>query len=268
MYVDSHCHLDDDAFDPDRSEVFARAREAGVTGFVLAGVDPATWTKQRELAGRESGVLWSAGLHPMRAATLPSIEVREALDSLAECFAGEGRASALGETGLDAHFVPRDSIDRQQVVFREQLALARTIDVPLILHVLGRGTHLRVLETLRADRPPARAGVVHSYSGSAELAAEYVALGFFISFSGSVCRPTSERAHRAAAAVPIDRLLIETDSPDLSPRGSKVRNEPAALLDVASALAKIRGVDLDAILLATSNNARSLFARDDAEWTF
>lgn len=259
MYVDSHCHLDDDAFDADRDAVIARARAVGVESFVLAGVDPATWTRQRALAETRPGFVWSAGLHPMRAATFSNSDARAALDALPSCFSGPSPARALGETGLDARFVPRDSIERQLVVFREQLALARAIDVPVILHVLGRGTHLRALDAMRSDGVPRRGGVVHSYSGSAELAVEYLALGLSISFSASVCRITADRAHRAAASVPLERLLVETDSPDLAPPGRDRRNEPAALLDVAEAMAKIRGVDRESILAATASNAHALF---------
>lgn len=257
--IDSHCHLDDEAFDTDRAEVIARARAAGLTGFVLAGVDPSTWVKQRALAGSTSGVVWSAGLHPMRAATYSDDAARVALDELESCFRGPFAARAVGETGLDAQFVPRDSIDRQLPIFREQLALARSLDLPVVLHVLGRGTHLRTLETMKQDGAPPRGGVVHSYSGGAELSVEYLALGLSISFSGSVCRATADRVHRAAAVVPLDRLLIETDSPDLAPPGANRRNEPRALLDVADSVAKIRGVERAAILEATAANARALF---------
>jgi TatD DNase family protein len=259
VIIDSHCHLDDDAFDADRAAVFERARAAGVRGFVLAGVDPATWPKQRALALSERGVVWSAGLHPMRAATFDDAATRSALAELVACFEGVGPARALGETGLDTHFVPRDSIARQLEVFREQLALARSFDLPVVLHILGRGTHLHSLELMRRDGVPTRGGVVHSYSGSAELAEEYVALGLSISFSGSVCRPAAERAHRAAASVPLDRLLIETDSPDLAPPGRGPRNEPTAVLDVAAAVAKIRGIECEDLLIATAANASRLF---------
>jgi TatD DNase family protein len=258
LYVDSHCHLDDESFDADRPAVIARARAAGVRGFVLAGVDPSTWSRQRTLAGEEPGIVWSAGLHPMRAATYSDAESRAALDSLASCFVGPHAARAVGEIGLDARFVPRDSVARQLLAFREQLALARRLDVPVLLHVLGRGTHLRVLETMRRDGAPRRGGIVHSYSGSAELVPEYLALGLSIGFSASVCRATADRTRRAAAAVPIERLLIETDSPDLPPPGREPRNEPLALLDVAEALAKIREVDRDSILAATASNASAL----------
>lgn len=257
--IDSHCHLDDEAFDTDRAEVLSRARAAGLTGFVLAGVDPKTWSKQRALAGSTPGIVWSAGLHPMRAATYSEDEARVALVELASCFRGPSAARAVGETGLDAQFVPRDSIERQLPIFREQLALARSLELPVVLHVLGRGTHLRTLETMRKDGVPRRGGVVHSYSGGAELTVEYLALGLSVSFSGSVCRKTADRVHRAAAAVPLDRLLIETDSPDLAPPGANRRNEPTALLDVADSVAKIRGVERAVILEATAANARVLF---------
>lgn len=259
MYVDSHCHLDDVAFDADRDQVVERARACGIGGFMLAGVDPDTWSRQREIAKSKRGFWWSAGLHPIAVVRSSPERRSRALRALPECFRGSHAASALGETGLDARFVPRDSLDVQQEAFREQVAIARAHDVPLILHVLGRGTHLRSIELLERDGPPRRGGVVHSFSGSAEIVPQWLALGFAISFSGSVVRPAAERAQRAAAAVPLDRLLIETDSPDLAPPGRGPRNEPAALLDVAAALAKIHGSTPEAILVATSANARRLF---------
>lgn len=259
MYVDSHCHLDDEAFDADRDEVVARARACGIGGFMLAGVDPQTWQRQRQLAATQRGFWWSAGLHPIAVVRSTSEQRTRALQALPECFRGVHAASALGETGLDARFVPRDSLEVQLEAFREQVAIARAHDVPLILHVLGRGTHLRAIEWLERDGVPRRGGVVHSFSGSAETVPQWLALGFAISFSGSVVRPAAERAQRAAAAVPLDRLLIETDSPDLAPPGRGPRNEPGALLDVAAALAKIHGSTPEAILVATSANARRLF---------
>ena len=127
------------AFDADRDQVVERARACGIGGFMLAGVDPDTWSRQREIAKSKRGFWWSAGLHPIAVVRSSPERRSSALRALPECFRGSHAASALGETGLDARFVPRDSLDVQQEAFREQVAIARAHDVPLILHVLGRG---------------------------------------------------------------------------------------------------------------------------------
>jgi TatD DNase family protein len=263
--IDTHCHLDDPAFDADRDSVFARARDAGIEGFVLAGVDPGTWERQRRLVLRQRGVIRAAGVHPMVAAKLDAEDLAAALAALRAEFAGDGAARAVGEIGLDARFVPRQTLDHQLEAFRAQVALAHELALPLVLHVLGRGTHTRCLDALRRDGVPRRGGVVHAFSASAEVAAEWATLGFHVGFAGPVARPSAERAHRAAAAVPIGLLLLETDSPDLAPpapAGSPPgfrRNEPTALLDVAAAVAQIRGLTREAVLEAAAGNAERLF---------
>ncbi|MBK6942299.1 MAG: TatD family hydrolase [Planctomycetes bacterium] len=261
MSVDSHCHIDDAEFDADRETMFARAHAAGVRGFVLAGVDRDSWIRQREWVRTRVDCVRAAGLHPMVVGRLASDAraLREQLDGLAAEFTGNGAAVALGETGLDTHFVDASTLDVQTQVFREQLALARSLDVPIVLHVLGRGTHSRVLETLSADGLPARGGMVHSFSGSAEVAGHYLRLGLCCSFAGAVARPTAAKVHAACRAVPEDRLLIETDAPDQAPPGTPPRMEPARLGEVAAAVAHVRGTTSAIVLDRCATNARRLF---------
>lgn len=259
VLIDSHCHLDCDAFDLDRAAVLTRARSAEVRGFVLAGVDPSSWTRQRALAATEKGMRWSAGLHPTEVARLGAGYVARALAALGECFVGPTPASALGETGLDARFAPRETLPAQAAAFREQLALARSLDVPVVLHIVGDGAHGRALECLRADGLPRRGGVVHAYSGSAELVQAYVALGLHLSFAGSAARPGNLKSPAAARCVPAERLLVETDAPDLSPPGLPARNEPSALPTVLAFLAAARGETVEELGSATSRNAAHLF---------
>ncbi len=256
---DAHCHLDDAAFDADRDAVLARSRQAGVVGWLVAGVEPSTWARQRALAVAEPGVRWAAGLHPCAVARATPAEVEAALAELPTCFEGARPASALGETGLDTRFVPRDTLEAQLRALRAQLALARALDMPVVLHLNGPGTHGRALAVLRGDGLPRRGGVVHAYSGSAELVADYVALGLFVSFAGTVARAEARRVHAAARATPLARLLAETDAPDLALPGAPRRNEPAALPDVLRALAGVRGEEADVLGERTARNAADLF---------
>ncbi len=259
MYVDAHDHLDDASFDADRDAVFTRAHAAGVTGFVVAGVDPASWARQRALARARDDVRWTAGLHPMRCGQLDDPACDAALAALPDCFAGDAPASGVGETGLDTHFVPRDTLDRQLRCFRAQIDLARRLDRPIVLHIVGPGTHGRVLDTLRADGVPAAGGMVHMYGGSAELVRAYVGLGLCLSFGGPVAHPKARRLRAAAVEVPPDRLLLETDAPDLAPAGFGPRNEPASLPIVAAALAALRGEPAEVILARAAARTRALF---------
>jgi TatD DNase family protein len=259
MYVDAHCHLDDDRLAEIEAEVFARAALAGVTGFVVAGVDPASWARQRALCARRAGVRWTAGLHPCAVASLTAEATREAMAALPAAFVGAHAATGLGETGLDTRFCARETLPRQTDVFRASLALARALNVPVVLHLNGQGTHARALALLRGDGLPRAGGMVHAYSGSAELVSEYVALGLHISFAGTVCRPEARKVHAAARAVPAARLLLETDAPDLTPPDLPRPNEPAALLAVAGAVAALRGVSAADLLARSAAACAELF---------
>ncbi|MCA9540423.1 MAG: TatD family hydrolase, partial [Myxococcales bacterium] len=248
--------LDSPAFDADRAAVLARARAAGVGGFVLAGVEPAAFAGQRTLAAREPGMVWTAGLHPQVAAELDAPARKAALDALPAAFVGANPARAVGETGLDRHFVPKATLPGQTEVFRAQLAFARERNLPVVLHIVG--AHGPALDVLRRDGLPAAGGMVHSFGGNAELVREYVALGLHLSFAGPVARAHAPRLHEAARATPADRLLIETDAPDQSPPDLPRRNEPAVVRAVAAAVAALRGEDPVALLKRAARNLEAL----------
>jgi len=263
--IDSHCHLDDNAFALDREAVFERARSAGVVGFVLAGVGPETWDAQRAIASMQAGVRWSAGVHPCVAARLETGALGAALKTLPDCFAGHAPASALGETGLDTRFVGRETLPQQVGAFEAQVELALRLGVPLVLHLNGPGCHGRALDLLRGAGPLAQGGVVHAFSGSAESALAYVALGLSISFAGTVARPEARRVHAAATAVPATHLLVETDAPDLALPGASRRNEPSALPAIVDVMSALRGVDAEALAAQTAANAAALFGPFEAD---
>ncbi len=232
--------------------MIGRARAVGVTGFVVAGVDPAGWVRQRALA-RTPGVRWTAGLHPWTVARASTGEVEAALSGLPDCFDGARPACGVGETGLDARFVPKETLELQASAFAQQLALSRERALPVVLHVVS--AHGAALEVLRRFAP--LTGLVHAFGGSAEVAAAYLDVGLCISVSGGAAR-AGRKLRRALAEIPADRLLVETDAPD-QPLERGARNEPAALLRVAAAVAEVRNESADAILRRSTALATALF---------
>ncbi|MFT5432255.1 MAG: TatD DNase family protein, partial [Myxococcota bacterium] len=207
-----------------------------------------------QLARSHSDVKVCFGLHPWAAARLGPGE----LESTMVALAGYSPV-AMGEMGLDrSRYVPRGSLPAQVVAFRAQLAVARERDLPVVLHVVG--AHGAALEILQNDGVPAAGGMVHSYSGSAELVPRYEALGLHISFSASVTRPDARRVTSAVRAVSPQRLLVETDCPDQRPfaRVGAI-NHPQWLIDVINAVAEIRGVPRHDIATQSAHNAEALF---------
>lgn len=255
-----------------------RARAAGVSGVLLAGVDAPGWRDaavlQARLGDRLEMVL-AYGVHPevvgeLAAPAGGTSRLDEQLTALARAARGEPlgdgepplpRPHAIGELGLDGRDLKPASPDRlapQERAFRAQLALAREVDLPLVLHVVR--AHAQALRILKRDGVPQRGGVVHSYSGSAELAADYLRLGLYISFAGPVTYPEARRVHAAVKAVPSERLLVETDAPTQTPWARRpAAGEPAFLPDVLQALALHRGQPWTELAAVTEANARRLF---------
>jgi TatD DNase family protein len=253
---DTHCHLQelDDA-----DAAIARAQAAGVARMLLAGVAPEAWECDDALAARHDSLWLSYGLHPQAVATLDDRACDEIVHALDERLGRrDARVVAVGEIGLDGVGERRASIDRQSRVFRAQLALARKHSLPVALHVLRE--HPRALAILR-DEPLPSGGVLHSCSASPELARQYVALGLHVSFSGSITWHRGDnKAARAAAVVPRDRLVVETDAPDQTPEPHRPgRNEPAFLVAIVQAIAHLWGVEFAEAARVTDENAHRLF---------
>ncbi len=259
--IDAHCHLDDPRF-ADIDAVLERAREAGIHGFISAGVDPRSWQTSALLAHSRNDVWVSYGIHPWLAACADHTAQSALLEALSHALSatGEGSAVAIGECGLDAsRRVPEDSLPTQRELFRAQLALARERELPLVLHVVR--AHDEALRIIAQDGAPRAGGMIHSFTGSLELAQCYLALGLHISFGGHIVDPNARKARRAAAAIPAHSLLVETDSPDQTPLPRRPeRNEPAFLADVIETIATLRGDDAIALGATTEMNARTLFA--------
>ncbi len=256
--IDTHCHLDGPAFAGDRDAVLARARAAGVTDVVVPGVAPEGWLGIVGLAAAAPGVHAALGIHPQ---ALPELSPDDDDRHLAELDAllGRVRAVAVGECGLDGPTAAAGApLDRQERMLAGHLAIARKHGLPVILHCLRSHDALRSL--LEREGVPAAGGVLHSFSGSAEQAAPFAALGLRFSFGGPL---TYERARKpvvAARAVPRELLLVETDAPDQTPRPHRgERNEPGHLPLVVAALGEALGVGAAEAGALTADNARRLF---------
>jgi TatD DNase family protein len=254
--IDTHCHLDKAEFDPDRDEVVARARAAGVGALVVPAIGPYGWARLEAWSRRAPGVHFGLGIHPQ---LLPALDPRDDDRHLADLDAALARGGAVGvgECGLDGPTADAGApLERQLAVLRGHLALARRHRLPVMLHCLR--AHDALLAVLREEPLPA-GGVLHSYSGSAEQVAPYAALGLHFAFAGPVTYERARRPLAAARAVPRDRLLLETDAPDQTPRPRRGRNEPAFLPAIAAALAGALGLEVAELDALTTANARALF---------
>lgn len=247
---DSHAHYDDRRFDGDRDAVLSGLPEKGVCGVMNAASDLSSALIGIKLAERYDFVFASAGVHPHDAKSAP-LDLADRVKELA----AHPKVKAVGEIGLDYHydFSPRDA---QLTVFETQLQTALELDLPVIVH--DREAHADTLRLLKAYKPR---GIVHCYSGSAEMAEDLLKLGLYIGFTGVVTFKNARKALEAAAAVPLDRLLIETDCPYMAPepyRGK--RCDSSMLIKTAEALAKVKNVSTDELLALTRKNAEAVYS--------
>ena len=257
QFIDSHCHIDGPEFDADREEVIARALDAGVTTMLNVGTgDPHSGAFERavELAERHSEIFAAIGVHP-HDAKLFDKAAEQRLMSLAQ---QSKRVIAWGEIGLDYHYdhSPRET---QRAVFKQQLRLACERNLPVVIHSReADGDTIAILtEELTGY---ARAGVLHCFGGSLAMAKAAIELGLFISFAGNLTFKKAEDLRDVARELPLERLLIETDCPYLTPvpfRGK--RNEPARLVETARCLASLHDKELEEIGGITSENFSRLF---------
>src|SRR5512137_826991 len=225
--IDTHCHLDAPAFEADREAVLARARAAGVTDVVVPAVDPGGWARLVTLGASHPGVHVALGIHPQALPGMAPADDDRHLADL-ESLLARGGAVAVGECGLDGPSVGEGApLDRQRAVLRGHLAIARKLGLPVLLHSLR--VHDAMREELERDGVPS-GGVLHSFSGSAEQVPPFAALGLHFSFAGPVTYEAARKPVLAARAVAPERLLVETDAPDQTPRPHRgERNEPSLL---------------------------------------
>lgn len=248
MLFDSHCHLDDPRLFPHLEKLLREAEAAGVTGFLVPGVAPRGWDRIRTLTAAYPQVYPAYGVHPMHAELLTP----QAVSDLCQLATG---ASAIGEIGLD-YLLPSPSRQVQQQAFRVQLRLAAEARLPVLLHC--RKAFEDLLAIVREEG--ICGGVMHAFSGSLDSARSCLRLGLHISLAGSVTYANARRPLEVAAGIPLERLLLETDAPDLAPethRGSV--NLPSYLLETATRVARIKGLPLEDLARATTGNAARLF---------
>jgi TatD DNase family protein len=264
MLVDSHCHLQDPKFGPDRDDALRRARQAGVSALVVIGYDMESSRRAIDIADSNESVYAAIGVHPHDARTVTPADV-EALSRLAD----SARVVAIGEIGLDYYrdLSPRDD---QRRAFQQQLQLARALSLPVVVH--SRDADEETFEILEGyeremrhewprDRP---LGVMHCFAGDLALALRYIELGFVISIAGTCTYPNADRTRAVAGGIPLRWMTVETDAPYLPPQAYRgQRNEPAYLPDMVRFIAGLRGESFDVVADGTARTAAWLFGLGD-----
>lgn len=250
MYFDTHAHYDDKAFDGDRDAVLSALAERGVSLVLDPGCDGESSRAAAALAERWSAVVFSAGWQPEEWASWDA----ESLPLLRELCARE-KCAAVGEIGLDYHW-DREHLSLQHAMFRAQLALARELGRPVIVH--DREAHADCL-AITAEFPEVR-GVFHCFSGSAEMAEVLLRRGWYLGFDGPVTYPNNRKAAAVLAVCPPERILLETDSPYLPPEPLRgTRNDSRNLPLIAARVAEAKGIPLPELAALTAENGRTLF---------
>ncbi|WP_170005964.1 TatD family hydrolase [Bacillus fonticola] len=252
MFFDTHVHLNADQFDQDLPEVILRMKEAQVDNAVVVGFDHRTIIRAVELAETYDWLYAAVGWHPVDAIDC----TEEDLEWIRE-LSKHDKVVAIGEMGLDYHW-DKSPKEVQKEVFRKQIRLAKQVDLPIIIH--NRDATEDVVAILKEEHAEEVGGIMHCYSGSVEIAKECLMLNFHISLGGPVTFKNAQKPKEVAEAVPLDKLLIETDCPFLAPhpfRGK--RNEPAYIPLIAEQIALIKGISIEEVARVTTENAKRCF---------
>lgn len=255
MLFDSHAHLDNDRFNDDFAEVLANAKEVGVDLILNPAVNLETSQKAIALAEQYDFIYAAIGFHPHDAK-----DYNDDMENKLKELAKHPKVRAIGEIGLDFYY-DNSERDVQREVFKRQIALAKEVHLPIQIH--ARDADGEVFETLLQEGAFENGVLMHCYSGSAELAQRYVQQGAYLSISGSVTFKNNKKTPAVVAAVPLERLMIETDSPYLTPspyRGK--RNEPARVYYVCQKIAEIKGLSFEEVASVTKENAKRFFGID------
>lgn len=252
MLFDTHAHFDDERFESDRYQAIENAYKSGVTRIINAAADVESARASIALAHRYSFMYATVGVHPHSADTMDekSIEILTGL-------AGDEKVVAIGEIGLDYYYdnSPRDC---QRYWFARQIAMARELSLPIVVH--NRDAHQDTMDIIKREKASEVGGVLHCFTGSVEMARELLNLNFYISLGGPVTFKNSKKAVEVAQYVSIDRLLIETDSPYLTPEPFRGRRNDSSLVRcVAEKIAEIKGMPFEKVAEATAENAKKLF---------
>nr|WP_256357179.1 TatD family hydrolase [Pseudomonas sp. PDM26] len=253
--IDTHTHLDFPDFDADRQALLAESRALGVRRIVVLGVYQANWQRVWELVQSDPDLHAAFGLHPVYLDDHRPQHLSELGDWLTR-LAGHRQVCAVGEIGLD-YFIETLDRDRQQALFEAQLQLAVDFNLPALIHV--RRSHAAVIATLKRFRLK-RAGIIHAFAGSQEEAREYIKLGFKLGLGGAPTWPQALRMHRVLAELPLDSVVLETDSPDMPPAMFPgQRNSPAHLPAICTALAQWMAISPQRLAAASTANSCEVF---------
>lgn len=252
MLFDTHAHLNDLQYEEDLLEVMNRAREEGVENIVVVGFDRPTIIKAMELTETYDFIYAAVGWHPVDAIDMTDDDLKWIKE-----LASHPKVVALGEMGLDYHW-DKSPKDVQKEVFKKQIALAKEVKLPIIIH--NRDATQDVLDILQSEGAEEVGGIMHCFTGSVEVAMQCIDMNFYISLGGPVTFKNAKKPKEVAAEIPLDKLLIETDCPYLAPhplRGK--RNEPSYIRYVAEEIANLRGMTADEVGSQTTENAKKFF---------
>jgi TatD DNase family protein len=253
VLFDTHAHLNDEKFEEDREAVIARARESGVSYICNIGYNRETIVTSLELTRKYDFIYTAIGWHPQDAKTLTD----EDLEWIEQLAREEKKVVGIGEIGLD-YYWDTSPKDVQQEAFRKQIRLAKKLSLPIIIH--DRDAHQDLLDILRDEKAEEVGGIMHCFSGSPEMAEQCMAMNFYISLGGPVTFKNAKKPKEVAERVPLDRLLIETDCPYLTPepyRGK--RNETGYVRFVAEQIAALKNISFEELAQNTTKNAKKLF---------
>ncbi len=257
LWVDSHCHLADPRWDQSRAVMVAEARRQGLGFFMQGGVSPTDWRRQIELK-KEFPIGVCFGFHRYFVAAHSEEDCELALDELAPLLP---QAMALGELGLDFRpHIMKESADLQIQIFEDQLTLAEAAEKPIVLHLVQ--CHDQALQIFNLWGVPPKKGMVHSFNGSWQKAQDFINLGLCLSVGGPLVRPENTKLKQAVREIPLEYLLIETDSPDQPPEALQGQLNPlSSLFMVAAEVARLKDKTPVEILEITTNNFKRLFPK-------
>lgn len=252
MLVDSHCHLDDEQFANDLDAVIARATNAGVVTIISAGTDVESSRTAVQIAERYESVYAVVGIHPHRAKTFSAGALRSIRD-----LTQHGKVIGIGEIGLDFHYRDGAPREMQEKSLIAQLDLAAELNKPIVIH--DRDAHDAILAIIKRRNGKPR-GILHCFSGDLAMARQAIELGYLISFAGTVTFQNASRLQEIARALPLEKIVIETDAPYLSPHPHRgKRNEPANVVQVAERIAEIKNIPVGVVEQMTMRNSEIMF---------
>lgn len=252
MLIDSHAHLDDERFDEDRHKLIEGLKKQGVEIVINPGADISTSIKAVNLAQQYDNIYAAVGIHPHDV----KLANDNSIDKLRE-LSKKDKVVAIGEIGLD-YYYDNSPREMQKQWFREQIKLAKEVDLPIIIH--DRDAHQDIFNTIKEEMTDSLTGVLHCYSGNVEMAREYIKMGFYISLAGPVTFKNAKVPKEVAKDIPLEFLLIETDSPYLTPEPNRgKRNEPLYVRHVAETIAYLKGISFEEVARKTTENTKTLF---------